>query len=408
MDMTPEADAVGSEPRMESAYRELATPSMFALVALVIGALVVIFTFLGPFDTRQTLGLPQRFAYCALVGVLSLLVCFPAGVFTFYLMRFRSRRQIGVALCFYCLIMAAPGLAIAYGAYLLFHAGGRPSDRILISYLVSFTNLAVGTSLSYYVLYLRVSRNSLRDAMAAAAGTPRAVAANTPARATARSADGTGQHSGPHGNENPASSAATVVERIHDGETAAGGAAADEAATVSTKPVASPASIQNRTRPHRPTQKQRGPRLLDRIPGELGRDLIYLKVSGHYLEVVTTRGSAVILQRLADAIGELGDMGIQTHRSYWVAREHIRYWVRRDRRALLHLTGDHEVPVSRSLLPHVRRVVDTARRKGHPTDPQRSSPHPVPYAAGIVGQADRRPVPLGDGGPDGSETGERD
>ena len=73
-----------------------------------------------------------------------------------------------------------------------------------------------------------------------------------------------------------------------------------------------------------------------------------------------------------------------------------------------HLTGDHEVPVSRSLLPHVRRVVDTARRKGHPTDPQRSSPHPDPYAAGIVGQAGHRPVPLGDGGPDGSETGERD
>jgi hypothetical protein len=202
--------------------------------------------------------------------------------------------------------------------------------------------------------------------------------------------------------------AATVVERIHHADTAAGGTAADEAATVPAKPVASPASIQNRTRPHRPTQKQRGPRLLDRIPGELGRDLIYLKVSGHYLEVVTTRGSAVILQRLADAIGELGDMGIQTHRSYWVAREHIRYWVRRDRRALLHLTGDHEVPVSRSLLPHVRRVVDTARRKGHPTDPQRSSPHPDPYAAGIVGQAGHRPVPLGDTGPDGSETGERD
>ena len=292
----------------------------------------------------------------------SLLVCFPAGVFTFYLMRFRSRRQIGVALCFYCLIMAAPGLAIAYGAYLLFHAGGRPSDRLLISYLISFTNLAVGTSLSYYVLYLRVSRNSLRDAMAAAAR--------------------------------------EAAEPVANGNTrGAGGAAADEAATVSTKPVASPASIQNRARPHRPTQKQRGPRLLD---------LIYLKVSGHYLEVVATRGSAVILQRLADAIGELGDMGIQTHRSYWVAREHIRYWVRRDRRALLHLTGDHEVPVSRSLLPQVRSVVDTARRKGHPTDPQRSSPHPDPYAAGIVGQAGHRPVPLGDGGPDGSETGERD
>ena len=374
---------------MESAYRELATPSMFALVALVIGALVVIYTFLGPFNTRQTLSLSQRFAYCGVVGVLSLLVCFPAGVFTFYLTRFRSRTVIGVVLFGYALIMAVPGLAIAYGAYLVFHGGGRPMTGIWISYTISVANLAAGTSLTYYVLYLRVSRNSLLAAIAAAAqgaaepvatghtrasaGTARAVGANAPVRAPARSAGRTRQHGGPPGEGKPASPAATVVERIHHADhadTAAGGAAADEAATVPARPVARPPPVQNRIQPHRPTQKQRGQHLLDRIPGELGRDLIYLKVSGHYLEVVTTRGRAVILQRLADAIGELGDMGIQTHRSYWVARKHIRYWVRRDRRALLHLTGDHEVPVSRSLLPDVRRVVDTAQRKKQPTDPQ--------------------------------------
>ena len=100
--------------------------------------------------------------------------------------------------------------------------------------------------------------------------------------------------------------------------------------------------------------------------------MVYLKVSGHYLEVVTTHGSGVILQRLMDAVRELGSRGMQIHRSYWVAHNHVRYVVRRDRRTLLHLTGDHEVPVSRTFLPEVRQRIkpQTARQRRGPGHPE--------------------------------------
>ena len=129
---------------------------------------------------------------------------------------------------------------------------------------------------------------------------------------------------------------------------------------------------------------------LDRLPAHLGNDVVYLKVSGHYLEVVTTGGSAVILQRLMDAVRELASYGMQTHRSYWVAHRHIRYVVRRERRTLLHLTGDYEVPVSRTYLPEVRRRIKPQRRSGTAPPAIPSSRRVArPFATQIQGQVER-------------------
>ena len=57
--------------------------------------------------------------------------------------------------------------------------------------------------------------------------------------------------------------------------------------------------------------------LFDRLPAALGRDVIYLEVSGHYVQVTTTVGSAVTLMRFSDAVDALGDLGMRVHRSYW-------------------------------------------------------------------------------------------
>ena len=50
------------------------------------------------------------------------------------------------------------------------------------------------------------------------------------------------------------------------------------------------------------TATQQPARFLDRLPEKLGRDVIYLNVSGHYVNAVTTEGSGVILMRFADAV----------------------------------------------------------------------------------------------------------
>lgn len=102
-------------------------------------------------------------------------------------------------------------------------------------------------------------------------------------------------------------------------------------------------------------------KLFERLPEMVGRDIVYVSVSGHYIKVNTTEGSSLLLMRLSDAVGALGDMGLQVHRSYWVAHRHITGVLRRDGRMLLRLTGAQEVPVSRTHMAAVRNAVSTKR-----------------------------------------------
>lgn len=93
-----------------------------------------------------------------------------------------------------------------------------------------------------------------------------------------------------------------------------------------------------------------GARFFTRLPVQLGRDIVYLKMSDHYVEVFTTTGHAVLLMRFADAVSELEGLGVRVHRSYWVGRAHVRRLSRRGRRIFLRLASGVEVPVSRTYL----------------------------------------------------------
>ena len=95
-------------------------------------------------------------------------------------------------------------------------------------------------------------------------------------------------------------------------------------------------------------------RFLDRLPPEAGRDVIYLKVSGHYITVVTTAGSGILLMRFADAVAELEGAGMQVHRSFWVAYRHITAIEQREGRIVVCLPGGEVVPVSRTFIAAVR------------------------------------------------------
>lgn len=87
--------------------------------------------------------------------------------------------------------------------------------------------------------------------------------------------------------------------------------------------------------------------LLSRLPYELGDDVILLAANQHYLDVHTRKGNALVLYRLSDAVTELGDRGVQIHRSYWVAYDAIRA-IEKDGAALLVvLENGQSFPVSR-------------------------------------------------------------
>ena len=105
-----------------------------------------------------------------------------------------------------------------------------------------------------------------------------------------------------------------------------------------------------------------GSHFFRRLPSELGRDLVYLKMSDHYLEVFTTAGHTVLLMRLGDAVAELEGLGMRVHRSYWVGNGHLERLVRRGRRRLLRLTGGHDVSVSRTYLAAVEAALKAETR----------------------------------------------
>ena len=125
--------------------------------------------------------------------------------------------------------------------------------------------------------------------------------------------------------------------------------AADEAGTLQSETVTSTC------------EQQSSEGFLRLLPGEIGTDIIYLMSELHYLRVVTTKGSTLVLYNLRDAVDELpADLGLQPHRSYWVAFRHLQRLVRRAGKAYLALSDGSTVPVSRRRLSEVRAKVSPA------------------------------------------------
>lgn len=92
-------------------------------------------------------------------------------------------------------------------------------------------------------------------------------------------------------------------------------------------------------------------RFAQRLPLEFRQfPIMALQAEDHYLRVHFMGGqSTLILMRLSDAMAELpADIGRQTHRSWWVAKDAVRSVSKADGRAMLRISADIEAPVSRS------------------------------------------------------------
>lgn len=90
--------------------------------------------------------------------------------------------------------------------------------------------------------------------------------------------------------------------------------------------------------------------LFDRLPPDLGRDVITVRAANHHLEVTTTRGHARVLMRLADAEADLATLpGMRVHRSWWVNLTMVSHTENRQGSTDLILTTGVRIPVSRAL-----------------------------------------------------------
>lgn len=97
-------------------------------------------------------------------------------------------------------------------------------------------------------------------------------------------------------------------------------------------------------------QPRREPAFLELLPEQLRGDVIYLQAELHYISVTTTRGRALVLYNLRDAIDELESVGVagfQSHRSYWVAAAFTSGFRRRGRQGEIEMSNGDIVPVSR-------------------------------------------------------------
>lgn len=85
----------------------------------------------------------------------------------------------------------------------------------------------------------------------------------------------------------------------------------------------------------------------ERLPTELGTDVIAVASELQYLRVWTSRGCALILGALGEVESQGGEHGLRVHRSWWVSRGHV-VSVRRTATGTVCLMSDgREVPVSR-------------------------------------------------------------
>lgn len=88
---------------------------------------------------------------------------------------------------------------------------------------------------------------------------------------------------------------------------------------------------------------------LRRLPLDKRGAVIRLEAQDHYLNVVTTKGTALILMRMSDAEAELAGLpGLRVHRSHWVALAHVSGHIRKEGRDFLRTVDGAQVPVSRA------------------------------------------------------------
>ena len=325
------------------AYRELLRPRSVAVTLASVILFVVAMTIFGPLGTLETLRPLPRFAYWAVSAAITFPFCYAVAAVTLYLTRRRSLLGIVPAVAAGVLLEGFICMVVVVSAHLVFIPHVPPPDPVN-TYLTVTVVVAVCTFFAHYVVFLRTSHGR-------AVVPERSDEAAPPVRHDAVVAG--------RGSETVPASVTVEVGTTAPGAGAPSGGGNMRGAAVAGSPAARPAT-QNRahvprrggSEPGRLTAQQA--RFYRRLSRTVSRDIVYLRMDDHYVQVSSIDGSCLILMRFADAVVELGDLGMQVHRSYWVARRHMLAVVRREGRPMVRVTGGDHVPISRPYFPAVR------------------------------------------------------
>ncbi|MDE0026649.1 MAG: LytTR family DNA-binding domain-containing protein [Spirochaetaceae bacterium] len=314
---------------------------------------VLAMTIFGPLGTLETLRPLRRAAYWGLCAAVTFPICYALAAVVLYLTRRGSLIQMLPAAAAAVLFEGVVCTTVVETADKLFRPAHVGRWSLANTYLTVTIVVAVCTFFVHFVVFQRI-----RSAAAAVAEppSPGAVSPRSPHDAVQSAPSGPPPEPGGSartpGTPAAGGSGGSVPPNAGAG---AGGTVPDrrpEEAAAAPAPAAPPRAG---TPAPRPTARQ--VLFYDRLSHAVSRDIIYLKVDDHYVHVHTSGGSCLVLMRFADAVADLGNLGMQVHRSYWAAHRHMRATVRREGRTMLRLTGGAQVPISRPYLPAVRAAL---------------------------------------------------
>lgn len=320
---------------MQHAYLEMLSPGMLRLAVTTVGLAIAAFATFGPIGTYIALTPLERLAYCV-CAVFCWPICYSVSVITAYLTRFRSSFQVGLMMAVASLGVAVPSAATVYTFQALFFPQFATQIEFVTLYAFVATATVICHVLFHYVLCQRVKLAAARDGQ------------DTGDR-------GTTQHGS--GEIDIAGSLEQSLDQPSAGSPrdASPGGPRVPMRALSPSTSTSPGNTRN-TRPAKP--------IIDGLPIEVVDDLVFLKSEGRHVHVYTTTGSSRVTARFADMVATLGDLGMQVHRSYWVALRHADKLVKRDSQSVLRLDGGREIPVSRTYLVAARAALE---RSHHPS-----------------------------------------
>ena len=319
--------AVGNAARnksMQFAYREMLSMHLFAFVIATATIIVVLFAIIGPTGSHGAVMTLHRLAYGGLYAGICLPIYYSMTVITLYILRLRSPLVSALAVPVVALLASVPSAALAYTVEQIVRQAGLSGYTALLTTYLRFAAIAV--AYSHLVLYLVYQRIRFVAVL--------------------------GESGGRHGDGKTCASLASSVEGTD------GVPAIDPEAETSSR-AESPIGEEgdDRSPPVSGTATDPPQKLLDLLPVALGRDVIFLKSEDHYVRICTTRGESLIMIRFSDITTALDAIGMQVHRSYWIAHRHVVKLERRRNGGLLHLTGDHQVPVSATYLRSLRATI---------------------------------------------------
>ena len=302
------------DPRTHFPHHEMLGPRMLKVTVATSVVIVALFVSAGPIGSHALTGL-QRSVYFAVVTAFSFPLHYSLMTLALYYTRFQPPLASTVAVAATAAVVSVPTTATSYLYPMLFFPGYQ-----LPGFATLYVTVAV-TAVSASVLFNYVIFQRIGDIRGAGAG---------PTRSRFRGSQGV-----------------TIGIADRSGESAPN-RSEDEPPAIPAPPALEPPANPAGT-PVRP--------FFDRLPAEMGYEIIYVKTEGHYLRVYTKAGTSRLLLRFADAVAELSNLGMQVHRSYWVALDQVVGLVKRDNRMMLRLTGNYEVPVSRTYVRAVRAAM---------------------------------------------------